>query len=399
MARRSDLDSPLLGSVTGKPRRMAATKTARATKRIPKPSSGPHKPSQESPQRQLLNKAQAKLIKEILGGTRAWAKAHAQKKKSKSVGLENIVGVTIGHKHTRGKAQPAMALLVIVKKKLKDPRRINRKFRIPPTITVDGKKVPTDIVQATITPHGVNAGQKVGLAKTNLQGTMACVCVVDDGSPGGLLCFLSNNHVLANANSALAAKKAGLDFDQIKQADLITSPGGSAGTHVGRLWDFAELDFRGALNTVDCAVAATTRTLADPLITNGDASIEIQNDHRRVAVNDVVAKIGAFSGFTRGVVTSTVAELMIPYGPGKTAHFTNLIHIDPVGGSFFSQNGDSGSLVVDPETNIPVALHMAGNDPSKDPPPYFSFACDLDAVMNALAITALIGNYDVIDKK
>src|SRR5580765_1298178 len=96
MAKKGEFSASLIGSVTGKPRTAAQKTTSKKwLNRIQKPAKRAVEPL--SPQRQLLTLAKNKFVKEFLGGEKEWVKSHDRGRKGKTLGMENIVGVSIDH--------------------------------------------------------------------------------------------------------------------------------------------------------------------------------------------------------------------------------------------------------------------------------------------------------------
>jgi hypothetical protein len=181
------------------------------------------------------------------------------------------------------------------------------------------------------------------------------------------LFLLSNNHVLANSNNASIG-------DAILQPGPVD--GGTAADQIGSLAAFKVIDFSGAGNTIDAALAsANTTVLSNTTPTDdgygmpagqiwGDGNSDGVFDDKNALLNLKLQKYGRTTKLTKGAVTGINATLSICYEVVfifcvKSATFVDQIVIEP--GSF-SGGGDSGSLIVTDDLNRnPVALLFAGS--------------------------------------
>ena len=97
-------------------------------------------------------------------------------------------------------------------------------------------------------------------------------------------------------------------------------------------------------------------------------------------VGDIVYKVGRTTGHTEGEVKS-VSTVVGPVGYGiGLCWFRNSLEIEGVGGTTFSDSGDSGSAIVLKGTNEIVGLLYAGNGTQ-------TYACPIDEVMRQLSCT------------
>jgi len=239
-------------------------------------------------------------------------------------------------------------------------------------------------VTVTIVPQNQNVqsgaiklGSSGGNAKdSSTNGTTITCC---GGTLGSLLTrngaqfILSNNHVFAGSDSALAG-------DPIIQPGLIDNPKPNTCTTTGtttvaNLTQFFNLE-TGPTPKVDAAIAQVVNGTVDPggnilylgsTATNGIPDPGPPNAGSGVAatVNMAVAKSGRTTGLTCSSVLATNTATSVQYqkgcGTGATfsVSYTNLVDI--LGGNF-SAEGDSGSLIVTQNTADPVALLFAGSD-------------------------------------
>jgi hypothetical protein len=211
---------------------------------------------------------------------------------------------------------------------------------------------------------------------------------VADGS--GNVFILSNNHVLANSNSA-----------SIGDAALQPGPydGGTSADQVGTLFAFQAIDFSGANNTMDAAIALTTAentgnaTPTDDAygLPNaaifGDANSDGVFDNKSALLGVNVQKYGRTTRLTKGQITGINASLSICYEVififcSKSANFVDQLIIAP---GTFSDGGDSGSLIVTDDSNKhPVALLFAGSDTE-------TIANRIDLVLNRFGVRMDVG--------
>jgi hypothetical protein len=196
-------------------------------------------------------------------------------------------------------------------------------------------------------PIGVSTGHPQITA-----GTIGCRVVDQSGN----VYALSNNHVYANKNDA-------------KKGDCALQPGAYDGgvdpyDCIGFLKDWENIDFSGADNQMDAAIAySSTNELGYSTPTVGGYGAPDSNP-TSAAVNMQVKKYGRTTGLTKGDVEETNVTINVCYearGPflcTKSAKFVGQIGISP---GTFSAGGDSGSLIVTQEGNNPVGLLFAGS--------------------------------------
>lgn len=202
----------------------------------------------------------------------------------------------------------------------------------------------------------------------------------------GQLFALSNNHVLAASND-------GSIGDAILQPG--TFDGGTAADQIGTLAAFRSIDFTGASNLMDAAIALSDATMlgnSSPLDDGygvpgsrifGDANQDRVFDDKTQLLGLGVMKYGRTTKLTQGAITGINATVDICYEVlviicVKAARFTDQIVI---GQSGFSGGGDSGSLIVAQNTDRnPVALLFAGSATE-------TIANRIDLVLNHFGVT------------
>jgi hypothetical protein len=199
-------------------------------------------------------------------------------------------------------------------------------------------------------------------------GTLGCFV------SAGEVMVLSNNHVLANENSA-------------RKGDDILQPGAydggkQPGDVVAKLDRFVRLQTTGA-NVVDCAAA----TLAEGIDYNaatitGVGKLAGAGD---LHASDAVSKMGRTTGATQGKITAfEVDNLVIGYDMGEL-RFDGQVEVESAGEGPFSQGGDSGSLIVNGATEA-IALLFAGSDTGGSNGLGLTYANPFDEVLKQLKV-------------
>jgi hypothetical protein len=292
--------------------------------------------------------------------------------------LQNVVGVGVGYKITEGQQLNTLSVVVLVKEK-------TSKLSPDQLVPREVGSTPTDVVQVgEITafgntdryrpaPGGVSIGHYAITA-----GTLGVV--VRDRATGHRL-ILSNNHVLANSNDA-------------ELGDAIIQPGSADGGQtstdtIAHLERFEPIRFTTESGTCSIAklysdignffarllgsshrldiirqqdeINRIDAALARP-INDGDVLDEILEIGTISGVTEAVLgmqvrKSGRTTGFTTGQINLIDATVSVSYGIGRTAQFDGQL----VAGAM-SQGGDSGSLVVDANSNQAVGLLFAGSN-------------------------------------
>src|SRR5215212_2453457 len=168
---------------------------------------------------------------------------------------------------------------------------------------------------------------------------------------GGTQYILSNNHVLARGDQAVAGEdvsQPGLIDSNCAVATVVADFSGAAplGSNVG-----------AAVAQLRAGQMDSTGSIEDIGVPSGT----IQN----ASVGLSVAKSGRTTGFTTGTVSSINTSVSVQYQKGCnqgkkfTVSYTNQVVINS---STFSAGGDSGSLIVtNNASHNPVALLFAGS--------------------------------------
>ncbi len=278
----------------------------------------------------------------------------------------NVVGFGIGFKVKGGKKLDQLAIIVFVKKKVSKSGL--RQHEIIPT-KVDGELTDVqesgEIIACARTdkwrpaPPGISVGHPLVTA-----GTFGCVVL-----KGGIRKILSNNHVLANCNTASVG-------DAIYQPGV--ADGGGPSDTLALLEDWVPIVFSDvANNLVDAAIA-------DPI---NDADILDEILEIGIPVNVVepvlgmsVVKSGRTSAVTYGTITAVHATVSVSYGVSGTARFIDQIITD-----YMISPGDSGSLLLTYPDNEAIGLCFAASD-------VIGVASDIQYAESLLGISIVTGS-------
>jgi len=246
---------------------------------------------------------------------------------------------------------------------------------------------PTPTPSATPSPNRYQTrNSRFGVSGGNVNdATNSFCCSGTLGSlvvAGGINYILSNNHVLARQDQAVAG-------EDVSQPGLIDN-GCRPATIVA--------DYTAAVplgNNVDCAVAQLRSGGMD-----GTGNIEgigtISSVVKSPSVGLAVEKSGRTTGTTMGMIgsinTSVNVQYQIRCGSGQkyTVSYTNQVVINS---STFSAGGDSGSLIVTNNTcHQPVALLFAGSSSDTIGNPIGDVLTQLGARSGLSGITFVGGN-------
>ncbi len=309
----------------------------------------------------------------------------------------NVNGVAIGHKIVNGKDTGELCVTVLVTRKVAQSQLLSKDI-IPQTIggiTTDVRAVGRIVAFKARTdrwrpaPGGVSIGHYLITA-----GTLGAF--VKDATTGETL-ILSNNHVLANSNSAAkgdaiiqpgAADGAVYPDDRIAVLERfipIHFPDGGDGGNGGNGDDGGDsggclvakstssalnivakvlgsqhrlvpVKISSVVNEVDAAVA---KPISSSLISGEIIDIGVITGTKAATINMSVRKSGRTTGTTTGIIEMLDATIDVSYGGSLVATFENQIVANAMSGP-----GDSGSLVVDGTKPLAVGLLFAGSDVS-----------------------------------
>ncbi len=332
----------------------------------------------------------------------------------------NVIGMGIGLRIRGGEQTDERVVKVYVSQKV-SKECLSKEHLIPSTVQIAKKRVPVDVEAAlipeaqlfTLRSRPLVGGSSIGPTTPGFTwtGSLGCCVTLDDDNTY----ILSNNHVLAG----LGQLPIGTPISQPSIGD-----GGSAVNDVvATLSAAVPIDFGTTTitvlgrqitipnpNSVDCALALVQGAF------NGanreihwigypaSRSREIGTGHwdwaRHHGHHELwdwdghhghhglwdwvghhdrrVCKMGRTTEYRVGKVVDIDWEGYVRYGGGNLAWFVNQLKVDG-GARAFSGGGDSGSLVLDAESNRPVGLLFAGVG-------NLTFANRINLVMDALNI-------------
>lgn len=287
----------------------------------------------------------------------------------------NVVGMGVGVKWKKGQPTGEPALVVLVSQKLEKDQ-----MRAADLVPAKLAEMQTDVLTIGYPFAGGNeslefgaqtlarrirpaeGGYSVGHFKITA-GTIA-TCVYDI-LPGGTISppahgmgvppryyILSNNHVLANSNSASIG-------DPILQPGPIDG-GTDPADRIARLSRFIPITFDPPVNRahhnnlVDAAVAAGEFHDLDREI-YWTGYVRGWRPKAHVTVGTIVQKTGRTTNYTTGRITAINATVDVNYGGGRVARFNDQIITTNI-----SAGGDSGSLVTTLD-DVAVGLLFAGS--------------------------------------
>jgi hypothetical protein len=294
----------------------------------------------------------------------------------------NVVGIGTGYRTVARQTTDELCVVALVRQKIPKaglseedlvPSRLNGvKTDVFEVGDIRPQQARTDRWRPA--PGGVSLGHYQITA-----GTFGCV-VRDQGTGNRLI--LSNNHVLANSNDAnigdpilqpgpadggQAADDTIAHLERFcpivfseepgtcKLADAFAAVGnflaGLTGSkhHV----EIIRRDLQ-AVNLVDAAVA---RPVDESQILDEILEIGTPTDITLPILGMNVRKSGRTTGLTTGTINVIDTTVDVSYGIGRTARFENQIV-----STAMSQGGDSGSCLLDSDSDLVVGLLFAGSD-------------------------------------
>jgi hypothetical protein len=221
-------------------------------------------------------------------------------------------------------------------------------------------------------------GISVGHVKITA-GTLGALARGRSGVRANRLLMLSNNHVLANSNAAVAG-------------DAIVQPGPVDGgidprDRVAILEKWVPINFSAsAVNYVDCATGWCwpDRVRKEFIYRSGGGFAYFRCGSTPVGagVGMLVGKTGRTTQLTSGRIIDVSASIRVNFGFGRVANFRDQIAIRGLNGDF-SQGGDSGSLIWTWDARrAPVGLLFAGGGG-------ITFGNKIGRVLSALDIALL----------
>jgi hypothetical protein len=277
------------------------------------------------------------------------------------INSRNVVGLGIASKVSRGKRSDDLALTIYVKKKV-SLRELRGSQVIPPVLPLEltgSKAIPTDVVAigqlrldrvnpalAARTP--VQPGYSVG--RTDNAGTFGAL--VTDGTK---YYVLSNSHVLANSGNG-------------RRGDPILYPGGVDGgtdpqDRLAKLSKFVKLVIGGEeVNLMDAAIAEILPARLKELRATLAKGVRLEPGINTPRRGMKIVKVGRTTGKTLGEVLDVHFQFKIKY-PDHNRQEVGFIK--QVFCTRYTEQGDSGALVIDQATGQAVGLHFCGQADAK----------------------------------
>lgn len=202
------------------------------------------------------------------------------------------------------------------------------------------------------------------------------------GTKNGKIHVLSNNHVLANENQAALG-------DSIVQPG--TLDGGARKANIcAKLTKFVALKLK-VDNHVDAAVGAVVDGIdvASSIICGSRKLRLLGSRALDVVEDDKVAKVGRTTGLTSGRITAfEVDDVVVAYDIGNLK-FVGQIEIEGTGRMPFSDGGDSGALILDPD-GYAVGQLFAGTETGGKNGQGLTYASPIQAVLKQLNVKLVV---------
>lgn len=287
----------------------------------------------------------------------------------------NVVGVGIGNKVTKGQDTGTPCVRVYVLSKLSTD-----KLTLSAVVPADFLGVPTDVIP--VGRYGRTGRLENPPLDTSSIGPGCMIRVAADscnvnsgafGSLGGIVSDSAGNDYILSCNHILAANgRVPQNRNIFSNEKLIGCFGGS---------QFCVELNRDQPNLVDCALGRLIDKTVSLDIPQEFAFLKeckvIASDPIAPARGMAVAKAGAISGTTTGTIVDVDADGYIEYSFG-TYRFANQVVIDSGDDKIeFAVSGDSGSVVRDRQTGAATAMIFAAAG-------RFAVACPLSVVLKAL---------------
>lgn len=295
----------------------------------------------------------------------------------------NVVGVGIAEKTVDGKPTGVLAVKFFVKTKF--PKAGLTKGLMLPS-TIDG--LPVDVEQSGAfrafkqSPRR-STRRRAGIPNPRVRlrparpGCSVGFRIAGDafvmtGTFGALVktartvYLLSNNHVLADENR--------LPLESPIYQPALMDKGRIAHDQIAQLTRFIKLR-PDRYNQVDAAIA---KPLAKKLVSTDVLHIGDPKGTAAAALDMMVHKFGRTTTYTVGRVTSIDTDTTVEYATGEFT-FESQIVIRGSGSSMFSDSGDSGSIILERDTNAAVGLLFGGSAS-------FTLANPIGSVLRALRV-------------
>lgn len=286
------------------------------------------------------------------------------------VRTKNVVAVGISEKVSKGKRVGKLALTFYVERKV-PIEELTEELAVPGTVPqpLSGPQaIPTDVKvigkmhpELNATRKHFQPGNSIGHVEASA-GTLGAVV-----RKGKTLHILSNSHVLAMGGFA-------------KKGDSIVYPGPADGglmsaDFVAKLAGFKKFIMGdGFRNRVDCAIAKPTAERLGDLMSE-IKGLGLPSGTIKPVRGMKVTKVGRTTGKTTGEVEDVHFRFTLDY----EGDIGEVGFVDQVLCTRYTEDGDSGSLVIDKATGRAVGLHFAGAEGG-------SVFSPIDEVLKALKV-------------
>ncbi|MEX2174306.1 MAG: hypothetical protein WD872_08090 [Pirellulaceae bacterium] len=287
---------------------------------------------------------------------------------------QNVVGVGVDEKYVDGIPTGVPVVKFLVRSKVA-PSALTKSELLParvdgfetdveetgPIVPQAKKKSPPQAIAASnprTRLRPLQPGSSIGFRHPDDEFVMAGTLGLLVKDAAGKKYLLSNNHVIAFENGVLAdgTTRRGLAAGAPTFQPGLLDSGRTGHDQVGELARWVKLRADRDNNRADAAIArlapqvAATRDILQIGSPQGTA----------VAERDmIVHKFGRTTSYRAGRVTSVEFDVLVPYEVGDVM-FSEQIAIRGLGGSRFSDSGDSGSAILERGTNQVVGLLFAG---------------------------------------
>lgn len=267
----------------------------------------------------------------------------------------NIAGLGVGEREVGGNITDELSLRFYVRRKL--PRSKCR-MKIPARIETPGLgSILTDVIEiGELRKHASRKAEQrpaypgCSVGSGLIAGTLGCIVRKRNGSPGSYL--LTNAHVIArDGNAALNSPI----FQPALVDERSTPPGSFAKLSEVVSFEFSPSKYN---NVADAAIAKIRRpSMADSTIIGIGKPAGVVAAKRGM----LVQKSGRSSDLTHGKIRDIHFRTRIKYERDKMGNIGWVGFKDQILVTKFSQEGDSGALVLD-QKNMAVGLVFAGSE-------------------------------------
>jgi hypothetical protein len=315
---------------------------------------------------------------------------------ARAVARANVHAVGVGEKMTNGQPTGQTALRIHVIQKL--PPSL-----VPPEATLPDKfkGLPTDVIESPVLfrqpalvrrpPQTEGTHLCSAQAGFRQRPLIAGISMASEKVTGGTLgCFCKsirpdeeNNRYALTTGHVLGSLEGGHPGDVVLQPAMgdVATPADRIGT-VARFLPIER--GRHARNLADAGIALIDPEIA---INNSVCGVDPLKGSRPPRRRMQVVKHGRSTQITEGTITDYPIHVVVTLKHADlslVARFNNQMRIEPSDQLAFAEGGDSGSLIIDKESNQAVGLFFAAPDTGA-----YAFANPIEAVFKLLEIDLL----------